>query len=362
MNISSYNITEVTYHYIGLRALAGLPPTAIREDQNNAISRSILKYVRDKALRLMLPEPRGTFETVGEKICQELVHFEFARSGRAAYELTDAGRTVLTLLETRKYVELRRIMAMVHLRTYDNLRIIVQKHLEVGAIWRPIVDADQMSSVGYVQSLLDPMFKESAGEEAADVLAKPEVRNPKKLEDALQQRILLRTIPEVHFNVALFRALCDRLVSLRLLNTMRTTIGKSEFVKTYSPCVAESPKRSWYVTLKVPLHSGESFTIYLCEPNMEDETTRNELQEAIYKSFPLLSPQAGYYSLPAVRDVVCEDLRIPETCFDEGMNRILDLHPSPLTVGLQYEGISARRRPLVRDRGAIQVYNLIRRA
>lgn len=361
MNISSYNITEVTYHYIGLRALGGLPPGVSRQDQNTAISRSILKYVRDKALRLMLPEPRGTFDTVGEKICYELVHFEFARSGRSAFELTDAGRAVLTLLETRKYVELRRIMAMVHLSTYDNLRVMLQKHIKVGAIWRPIVDADQMGSFGYVQSLLDPMFKESAGEEAADVLAKSEARSPKKLEDDLHGRILLRTIPEVHFNVALFRALCDRLVSLRLLNTMRATIGKSEFVKTYSPCVTESPTRPWYVTLNIPLHSGESFTIYLCEPNMEDESTRNELQEAIYRSFQSLSPQAGYYSLPAVRDVVCEDLKIPEQCFDDGINRILDLQPSPLTVGLQYEGISARRRPLVRDRGSIQVYNLVRR-
>jgi hypothetical protein len=49
-----------------------------------AISRSVLKYARDKALRLMLPEPKSTFETVGERICQELAHFRFleATDGR----------------------------------------------------------------------------------------------------------------------------------------------------------------------------------------------------------------------------------------------------------------------------------------
>ena len=28
----------------------------------------------------MLPEPKGTYDTVGEKICQELAHFEFAEA------------------------------------------------------------------------------------------------------------------------------------------------------------------------------------------------------------------------------------------------------------------------------------------
>jgi hypothetical protein len=67
LNISSYNISDVSYHYIGLRVLAGLLPTARREEQITSISRNVLKFVGDKSLRLMLPEPKGTFETVGEK-------------------------------------------------------------------------------------------------------------------------------------------------------------------------------------------------------------------------------------------------------------------------------------------------------
>jgi hypothetical protein len=49
----------------------------------------LLKYARDKALRLMLPEPKSKHETVGERICQELAHFKFAEAtnGRG-YELT----------------------------------------------------------------------------------------------------------------------------------------------------------------------------------------------------------------------------------------------------------------------------------
>ena len=51
MNITSYNVTDVGYHYIGLRVLAALPSSARRDEQTETISRSIRKYVNDKALR-----------------------------------------------------------------------------------------------------------------------------------------------------------------------------------------------------------------------------------------------------------------------------------------------------------------------
>jgi hypothetical protein len=51
-------------------------PAAPRKEQNAAISRSVLTYARDKALRQMLREPKSTYETVGERICQELADFK----------------------------------------------------------------------------------------------------------------------------------------------------------------------------------------------------------------------------------------------------------------------------------------------
>jgi hypothetical protein len=120
VNISSFNITDVGYHYIGLRVLAAMPE-ASKEEQTAMISRSVLKYARDRALRLMLPEPKGTYDTVGEKVCQELGHFEFAdaKKGRG-YELTTAGIETLGLLNEKNFFEIRRRMALVHLRTYGN--------------------------------------------------------------------------------------------------------------------------------------------------------------------------------------------------------------------------------------------------
>ena len=361
MNITSY-VTDVGYHYIGLRVLNGLSPAARREEQTVVISRNVRKYVSDRALRLMLPEPRGTFETAGEKICQELVHLKFAQSANRAYELTAEGVEALTLLNGRKYGEVRRIMAKAHLRTYDNLRLVVKRHLEIDEVWRPIVSSENSGNRDYVASLLAPTFGEEAGEQAEQALSEVDGKGTRKLEDALRQLVLQKTIPEMRLGVPIFRVLCDRLVSLRLLNQIRVDRGIGEFLKTYSPCVASNPPNDWYFYLNVHLNTGEPFELYLCEPDMTKRHAQDLIIEAVREAFNVLDPTAGYFDLPEVRDIVCESLRIPEAAFDEGLNRILDLEPSPFTVGFQYEGMTGRRKPLVRSRGSTQIYNLVRRA
>ena len=364
MNISSYNISDVGYHYIGLRVLDGLPPTASRKEQLETVSRSVRKYVSDKSLRLMLPEPRGTFEAVGEKVCLELVHFGFANSAKGAYEITGWGKEVLGLVNGRKHNELRQVMARVHLETYDNLRAVVLKHLEVGYIWRPTVERRKLGQKGYLIKLLEPTFGKEANSLAAAVQERHQGDGVKKIEDALQSKVIAQTLPGVRITVPLFRSIADRLASLRLLNIARdsTTVKGCDFLKSYSPCVANSPPYSWYIPLPVHPAAAAPFTIYFCEPDMTDKESQQRLLAGIDQTLGKLELQGGYYDLPEVRDRVCEELRIPEAVFDEGINRLLDLQPSPLTMGLSYENISGRRKPLVRNREASQIYNLLRRA
>ena len=364
MNISSYNIADVGYHYIGLRVLAALPATVRRKEQVSAISRAVLKYVSDKALRLMLPEPRGTFETVGEKVCQELAHFGFAVSDQGAYKLTESGREVLGLLNGRRYAELRQVMARVHLQTYDNLRVVVQRHLEIGCLRRPIVETSKVGQKRYIQRLLEPTFGEDAHEMATTVWETFHGKGAKKIEAALIERVLKSALPSVSITVTLFRSIADRLVSLRLLNIMKESIAECDFLKSYSPCVVGSPPHNWYIPLEITPSSdpASSFLLHICEPDMKDKVTQQELLNALDKAFSVLSPRGGYYDLPDVRDLSCEQLRIPEATFDEGVNQLLDLQPAPLTIGLSYTGISGRRKPLVRSRESNQIYNLIRRA
>jgi len=357
MKISSYNITDVGYHYVGLRVLAD--ELASREEQLQAISRGVFKYVSDRALRLMLPEPKGNFSTVGEKVCQELVHFQFARFEKGVYELTDSGKETLSLLNNRRFSELRRTMIYAHLATYDNLRGVVHRHMEVGSVWRGVIEADQFNTPDYLERLLTPTFGEKAGEKAAEIRAEGQL-TPKKTEDAVNERVVDKLFTNYSYSLTLFRALCDRLVSLRLLNIRRASVHECEFAKSYSPCVLKDPPRPWYRKLDIPLSPYSTYTVLLSEPDMKDRATLNTVLAGMEDAFANLESKAGYYHLPDVRDHVCELLKLPEAAFDEGVNALLDESPPRLSAGLRYEGISARRKPLVRNNSS-QIHNLIRR-
>lgn len=362
MKISSYNVTDVSYHYIGLRALASLPAPARREEQMDAISKGVLKFVLDKALRLMLPEPKGTFSAIGEKVCNELVHFGFATSGKGRYELNGAGQEVLALLNAKKFGELRRAMTIAHLRTYDNLRELVRHHVEAGPIWRPVVEAGRFGAgePDYIEKLLRPTFGDDAP--AMEEEIEWQGKTPSKVEDVLRDRVLRRALAEAPMGEALFRGLSDRLISLRLLNSTRAKSEGCEFDKTYSPCATAGSRQPWHAPLQVPLMAGGSYEIFVCEPDFGDKETRRAFFKTLDSAFANLPEQAGYYDLPDVRDYVCEGMSLPEAAFDEGVNHLLDISPASLVVGLRYEGITGRRKPLSRTRGTTQIYNLIRRA
>ena len=361
MNITSFNIKDVSYHYIGLRVLDKMPTDSNRSRQIEAISRNVLKFVNDKALRLMLPEPRGTFQAVGEKICQELTHFQFVQSERTPYELTEDGKHALDLLSSRQYRRLRQLMACVHLETYDNLRAVVQKHIEAGSVQRPIVDLARLTEEAYLQRLLEPTFGQDAAAETEVMYDSYHGSNSKKIEDALHSRIIRRVMPCQNMKVALFRTICDRLVSLRLLNSRRLVLDGFQFIKTYSPCVLNSPSRPWYSPLDVPLTNDTTYRIYLCEPDMGNACHQAVFLKELDKAFNESSSEAGYYDIPDLRDLVCERLMIPEAAFDEGLNNLLDRKPPILSTGLRYERITPQRRPLVRKRGDTRLHNLIRR-
>lgn len=362
MNISSFNVTDVGYHYIGMRVLAAMPEAG-REEQSATIARSVLKYARDKALRLMLPEPKGTYETVGEKVCQELAHFEYAEPTKGhGYTLTPAGSEVLALLNGKEFVELRRRMALVHLKTYANLQAVVHAAISNKGLLLPVVEASRTIDTKYLAGLLRPSMDGTAEMEAERFLDKGKGLTPKQTEDALREMVLRRLIPQYAIGVPLFRAMADRLVSLRLLNMMRAARDEGDFHRYYSPCVEGPPSRKWHRRASTALAAGGSYTIYLSEPDWEDEQTQQSFLAALDQAFAALKEQAGYFDLPDVRDHVCDGMQLPEAAFDEGVLALLDKTAAPITLGLTYERITSRRKPLVRARESTQIFNLIRRA
>lgn len=365
MNISSYNITDVSYHYLGLRVLHGMPDVATRTEQIENVAKSVHKFVSDRNRRLMVAAPGTSFRGTGEKICQELVQFQFVESRgkvhNSRYCLTALGQHVVDLLAKQKGVELRRLMAQVHLRTYENLRSVVQRHITDGPVWRPIdVKKELLPQDDYLQNLLEPTFGSKASSIATKIRVKHGGESPSKIRDALHSQVIEKLLPNQRMGVANFRGMCSRLATLRLLNLRRATAKGYDFYKTYSPCVVGTPLRHWYTPLDVVLPDGETYDLLFCEPDMADDGNQGILLDAIDTALALLMPIGGYYDIPEMRDVVCEALLIPEATFDDGLNRLLDHIPSPLSVGFHYEGISAHRKPLVRSQ-TNQLHNLIRR-
>ena len=362
MKITSFNVTDVGYHYIGLRVI-GAMPASDREEQTQTISRSVLKFARDRAIRLMLPEPKSNYETIGERVCQELVHFQFADATRnKGYVLTEAGGQALSLLEQKRYLELRRVMTSVHLSTYSNLFAVVRSHISCGEILSPVIESGRTLDVRYLTSLLTPTFNGTADGVAESVYEESKGRSAKTIEDTLREKILEKLVPGIKLGVPLFRAMCDRLISLRLLNITKVTNEFGEFSKGYSPCTEGTDNRRWHNPLEATVPNFGNYVIYLSEPNMDDRETRESFLEAVNTAFRILKSQAGYYDLPDVRDLVCETLMIPEAAFDEGINALLDTGRPPVTLGLTYDRISGRRKPLVRARETTQIFNLITRS
>ena len=314
MNISSYNITDVTYHYIGLRVLDGMPSTSKRTEQIKTVASNVLKFVTDRNQTLMVAAPGTSYQGTAKKICTELEQFHFVKSkGRVAgsrYDLTESGRHVLDLMTEQNTVDLRRLMARVHLQTYDNLRNVVETHISAGPVWRPIeVKAEYALKVGYLETLLAPTFGSDADSVASTILAEHGEQSPSKIRDAVHKQVIKRLLPDQRMGVANFRGMCARLATLRLLNLRRATFKGCEFYKTYSPCAAKTAPYDWYTPLEFTLSNGETYRILFCEPDMAKTGNQNILLDAIDTAMLALPPVAGYHDIPDLRDTVAKSCR-----------------------------------------------------
>ena len=412
MNITSYNIGDVTFHYVALRVLRKLRKGTEKAQQFELISQSIYRHVCSRSLRLMLPEPRGTYKVAGEKVCRELAHFGFvhAQKGRP-YSLTRTGLGALDLLETKNYTDLRRLMAQVHLRTYNNLRAVFLFHLDGKPVWRPVVEEARLNEKDYLARLLAPSLGGQSASCIASVVEFDNERRATSIESVLTGKILERLFGDFQMRTALFRTICDRLASLRLLNVRRDTNNGCEFNKTYSPCKSNADESPWYSPLEVSngVKKGltrreraltdatdllelaklrkrgvaqaekrlanakaalakatekateKAITVYLSEPDMKVQDCQDAVLNALDVAFRELPSHGGYHAIPDLRDFVCERLMIPEPAFDEAVNALLDRPKAVLSAGLGYELITAQRRPIVRKRSGTQLHNLLRR-
>ena len=78
-------------------------------------------------------------------------------------------------------------MVEAHLRTYDNLRTVVQKHLSIEGIWQPIVEMDRINDQNYVSLLLEPTFGDESSIHAEQEFSTLANGSSKKLEDSFAE-------------------------------------------------------------------------------------------------------------------------------------------------------------------------------
>jgi hypothetical protein len=112
--------------------------------------------------------------------------------------------------------------------------------------------------------LLRPTFGEQSEEILSSLAAEINGASAKTVEDVMRAAILFHLLPATKLSVPLFRAMVDRLVSLRLLNVMRTEQAGCEFARSYSPCVEDSP-RPWHKELLVTPDDSPSMRLYFSE-------------------------------------------------------------------------------------------------
>src|SRR5205823_1013468 len=115
-----------------------------------------------------------------------------------------------------------------------------------GAVMNPIVETSRGLERHYLIGLLRPTFGARADEVLNSLNGEVKEQSAKKVEDAMRAAILSELLPDTKLSVPLFRAMVDRLLSLRLLNVMRVEEKDCEFAKSYSPCVADAPARPWH--------------------------------------------------------------------------------------------------------------------
>jgi hypothetical protein len=343
VNITSYNITDVTYHYVGLRVVQASSGES-RDRLAEVISTAVQKLVMDRALRLMLPAPRGTFSSVGEKVLNELKHFGLTDTDRKRVVLSQKGSELFNLLQANRFSEVRRSFVKFHLESYDNVRQVVEYLASGETVFRPIKDGLDLTRLRAVTKAFIPW--------QSDYRLPDEVTS-QEAEDSITASILEHCFPNAKLTVPIFRSMCDRLTSMRLVNQPRASRDGFQAFAIYGTC-SNAKQNEWQVQL--PSWSSD---LFLSEFALDKPGARNALSGALEEAFGELSPEGGFFDLPDVRDKVCLHLRIPEAAFDDALLQMLDSSDPGLSLGLRYERITARRKPLIRQPGN-QLFNLIR--
>jgi hypothetical protein len=158
----------------------------------------------------------------------------------------------------------------------------------------------------------------------------------------------------------IYRTVRDRLSTAGALNSViRPVLGKPLSVEVVFSCMhigrpSKHPEE-WHA-LGAKLMMVDDVWIHEAEP----ERLVSSVLPGLLEAREALVERAGYYRIFELRDWVCEKLRLSQGMFDSVFLHIYRTQPGLMTLGVDYETVTAKRLPIeIRDGASSNFRNLV---
>jgi len=384
LNISHFNVSDVALYYQGLVALATSPmASAVAAEE---IRRRAVTYVERRRAVFSLPSPRGQLDTLGEKILFDLRQMHLATVADTKVKLTAAGLAIVDSLKKGEGRRARLAILGRLVETYDNAAFLcatvtpptgkplfvpiprttteesgdddgetrlVPANLEsVCAAWA------EWCLENHRPDLMPPDLQKQT--EALVEASKDKRGFAEKARNALAQLVVGAATKGRIAKAPIFRTVRDRLSTAGGLNSvLRPVPGKPLSVEVVFSCMhigRPSARAEEWQPLGAKFILVEDIWIHEAEPARLESTVLTALREAR----PALVERAGYYRIYELRDRVCEVLALSQGMFDSVFVHIYRTRPGLMTLGVDYEKITAKRLPIeIRDGTSSNLFNLV---
>lgn len=383
-NISHFNVSDVAVYYQALVALASAPmATAVATEE---VRRRAVTYLERRRAMFSLPPPRGQLETLGEKVLGDLKQMDLASVEANKVRLTSAGLGIVESLRAGEGRRARLAILGRLVETYDNAAYLCaalapprgqRLYIPIPRATTAEVD-DEDGETRLVPSNLESVCAAWAewchDENRPDLMpvdlqkrtetlveASMDKRGfTEKARNALAQLVLETATKGRIGKAPIFRTVRDRLSTAGGLNSItRPVPGKPLFVEVVFSCMHLGPPekhpQEWQ-RLGAKLMLGDDVWIHETEP----EFLESSLLAALKEARGSLIERAGYYRIYELRDRVCETLALSQGMFDSAFVHVYRAGSGLMTLGVDYEKITAKRLPIeIRDGATSNLFNLV---
>jgi hypothetical protein len=382
-NITTFNVSDVALYFQALVALdTPVMPTVVAAEE---IRKRAVTYLERRRAIFSLPPLRGQLETLGEKILLDLRQMNLATIVDTKIKLTSAGLAIVNDLKRGEGRHARLAILGCLVGTYDNAAILCAtvtpptgKNLFLPMPRATTEDGEDDEN----ESRLVPANLDSICTAWTEWCS--ENNRPDLLPDNFQQRMekLVEASKDKGSFVdkarnALMQLVIDsatngRIAKIPIYRTIRDRLSTAGGINTVTRPIPDKPL-SVEVVFSC-MHIGKP---KICEEEWQplaqftlmDETWIHEADPSVLELSVLASmrhardtlrERAGYYRIYEIRDRVCESLRLSQGMFDSVFVYIYRTRPGLMTLGVDYEKITAKRLPIeIRDGNTSNLFNLV---